>query len=601
MENRREFCNPVSFSDHRRHTNPDPYVMRWCGKYYCYATDEFGVKVSVSEDLVQWTDKGYAIREEGWHNYWAPAVIYLHGRFYMYYSNTPADEEDCHEEHLKLAVSASPEGGFAWKKTFFDKFSIDAHPLLWEGRLYLFYSVNDWTGTDDKVAGTCILLDEMRSPEEFAGHPKAVVLPGIRQEIYEENRFGDGRDWYTIEGAAPVVRGDRFFLLYSANAYVNVDYYIGTAVAQCRENLLDMEWQKYPAEYSWHPLLCKNDFVEGTGHNTVTKAPNMVDDWIVYHGRDAGEELKPETEQREMYIDSLYFNGDEVVCFGPTAKTQAAPAVPELQIRDKVVTGREMLGESSLYYQMELWVSAKRSHVGARYGILAAYQDERNYLEIQIRTGRSELLAVSVREGVRLVTVIGRLPAEYDYTVPHLLRIVRSFETYMVIVDEGKECRFTQSGSQDGGQIGIVPYFTQVCLHSFAMTRTVTLSGQQLKDLGRIYTVSPCEVTPEGLVPAGGLLHLEQTVREDAYTEMFRFLIADAGNRIELCTDKGVTILAQEKQKEFSLYHRVWDKEESFIVDGEKIKLPQGGESVSRFTFYGLKIAEYQYTKNETK
>lgn len=55
------FCNPVPFSDGNRHTNPDPFVLRWCGLYYCYATDEAGVKVSVSEDLVQWQDKGYAI------------------------------------------------------------------------------------------------------------------------------------------------------------------------------------------------------------------------------------------------------------------------------------------------------------------------------------------------------------------------------------------------------------------------------------------------------------------------------------------------------------------------------------------------------------
>lgn len=74
----------------------------------------------------------------------------------------------------------------------------------------MFYSVNDWIGTDEKIAGTCILVDEMLSPEQFAGRPKAVILPGIEQEIFARNRFGDGRDWYTIEGAAPIVRGRHF-------------------------------------------------------------------------------------------------------------------------------------------------------------------------------------------------------------------------------------------------------------------------------------------------------------------------------------------------------------------------------------------------------
>ena len=79
-----------------------------------------------------------------------------------------------------------------------------------------------------------------------------------------------------------------------------------------------MNWKKYPSESVWHPLLKKNDNVEGTGHNTVAKAPNMADDWIVYHGRFASEELVEGTEQREMRIDPLYFNGEELLCFGPS-------------------------------------------------------------------------------------------------------------------------------------------------------------------------------------------------------------------------------------------------------------------------------------------
>ena len=46
------YCNPVPFSDGKIHTNPDPFVLRWCGRYYCYSSDEHGAKVSVSEDLV---------------------------------------------------------------------------------------------------------------------------------------------------------------------------------------------------------------------------------------------------------------------------------------------------------------------------------------------------------------------------------------------------------------------------------------------------------------------------------------------------------------------------------------------------------------------
>ena len=97
-----KYCNPVKFTDGKRHTNPDPYILQWCGKYYCYATDEYGVKVSVSEDLVAWEYKGYALKEDEYRDYWAPSVLYENGIFYMYYSNVPTGVEDCHQEWLKL-------------------------------------------------------------------------------------------------------------------------------------------------------------------------------------------------------------------------------------------------------------------------------------------------------------------------------------------------------------------------------------------------------------------------------------------------------------------------------------------------------------------
>ena len=74
-----KFCNPVSFTDGKRHTNPDPFVLRWCGRYYCYATDEFGVEISVSDDLTEWKYLGYGISEKEYHHYWAPSVLYLNG------------------------------------------------------------------------------------------------------------------------------------------------------------------------------------------------------------------------------------------------------------------------------------------------------------------------------------------------------------------------------------------------------------------------------------------------------------------------------------------------------------------------------------------
>ena len=105
-------------------------------------------------------------------------------------------------------------------------------------------------------------------------------------------------------------------MLYSANAFENVDYFVGTAVAEIKRNLLEMEWEKYPNAYTWMPLLKKNDVVEGTGHNTVTKAPNLFEDWIVYHGRDIEEGLHQGVEQRNTGGGESIFCGGKRVLQG---------------------------------------------------------------------------------------------------------------------------------------------------------------------------------------------------------------------------------------------------------------------------------------------
>lgn len=493
------YCNPVPFSDGERHTNPDPYILRWCGRYYCYATDEAGVKVSVSEDMVHWEYKGYAISEKAYHHYWAPSVIYINGLFYMYYSNTPVEELDCHEEHLKLAVAKEPCGPFVYRKTFFEKFSIDSHPVMWNGNLYLFYSVNDWIGLEPAVAGTCILVDRMVTPEEFAGEPKAVVLPSLPQEIYEKNRFGDGRDWYTIEGASPVFRGDKCFMLYSANAFENIYYFVGTAVAQIREDLRDMVWKKYPNDYTWMPLLKKNQVVEGTGHNTVTKAPNLFEDWIVYHGRDIEEGLHPGVEERNMRIDPLLYFGDRMFCPGPSYTERPVPGKGVYGSREIEASEKVLLAEAGEFYRAEIWCSAALSHAGAKYMVYPDYEDEKNYIGVKMHSGRRKVSAVCCSGGITTELAELDLPKGYDFGVPHLIHIERKKNVFQVTLDEDRKFVFRAEGASRTGRIGAGGCFTPLTIHSVAVAQGAWLRGRELVYLPEFYNCSGGEI-------AGGVL-----------------------------------------------------------------------------------------------
>src|SRR5438046_8315604 len=70
---------------------PDPFVLRYAGEYYAYATGHSGdgiFKILRSTNFVNWTPAGHAMplpASPAMH-YWAPEVTYSEGKFYLYYS-----------------------------------------------------------------------------------------------------------------------------------------------------------------------------------------------------------------------------------------------------------------------------------------------------------------------------------------------------------------------------------------------------------------------------------------------------------------------------------------------------------------------------------
>lgn len=576
---REKFCNPVPFSDGKRHTNPDPFVMRWCGRYYCYATDEAGVKVSVSEDMVHWDYRGYAIREKEYQCYWAPSVIYINGLFYMYYSNIPIEEKDCHEEHLKLAVSEDPFGPFVYQKTFFEKFSIDSHPVMRDGELYMFYSVNDWLGLEKKMTGTCILVDKMISPKEFAGKPKAVVLPSLPQEMYEENRFGDGRDWYTIEGASPVFHGGRCFMLYSANAFENVDYFVGTAVAEIKRNLLEMKWEKYPNAYTWMPLLKKNDVVEGTGHNTVTKAPNLFEDWIVYHGRDIEEGLHQGVEQRNMRIDPLLYFQDRMFCPGPSYEKRQAPGVGYFMDREIQAEEKVFFAEAREFYRAEIWCSAVSCHAGAKYMLYLDYQDDENYIALEMHSGIRKAGAICCRKGISVKICSMDLPKEYCFDVPHLIGAERKKNRFRITLDEDRsmECKAEILDGGRNGKIGAGGCFTPLKIHSAAAAEGTELYGEELLLMSEFYAIGEpegfgtAEITHGELRGFGDRLHLAG--REICSgTESFTWRTVQSEGSVELYLGEEKLCSVAAKGDEMTCYLYRGDNMVYLLTDGKAVE-----------------------------
>lgn len=270
----------------------DPYILKSGGRYYIYTTGHDAIYAYQSDNLFDgWEFYGkvfeYTEKVEG---YWAPSVIELDRKFYMYNSfEYLKDKGDKGGHHQAMFVSEAdnPLGPFKNAKQLLHPFSIDSHIVQNESGLYLFYSTNRFEG---ERIGTYIVVDKMLDPYTPAGNPVTVVEPTLDEDIFRKDRYKKGQHWHTIEGAFYFKEGDWQYVMYSGNCYEQPTYYIGYARAKTNEtDLTKIKFEKYPDENTYHPVLKANEFEEGTGHHSMIKEDGQW--YAVYHARDYDDGL----------------------------------------------------------------------------------------------------------------------------------------------------------------------------------------------------------------------------------------------------------------------------------------------------------------------
>ncbi len=173
-------------------------------------------------------------------------------------------------------------GPFENSKRLYDRFTIDAHVVKTGGGLFLFYAEDN---REPERFGTRVFVDRLITPTTSANLRKEIIVPDFDEEIYTKNRFGDGRDWHTIEGPFWFKEGDWQYVMYSGGCYQNDSYHIGYAAAKTdNEELTAVDFVKHTDNGNFAPVLIKNETEEGTGHHSVIKYKGEY--YAVYHGRD---------------------------------------------------------------------------------------------------------------------------------------------------------------------------------------------------------------------------------------------------------------------------------------------------------------------------
>ena len=269
----------------------DPFILKSNGRYYIYTTGHDGIYAYSSDSLFDgWKFEGMVLTDGVHDSWWAPSVIELDGKYYMYNSfeiegYTP--DKGGHRGAMHVSVADNPLGPFKVVKQLLEPFSIDSHVVQNEEGLWIFYSTNTFEG---ERIGTYIVVDKMLDPFTVEGKPVPVVVPTLDEDIYQRDRYKKGQHWHTIEGAFYFKEGDWQYVMYSGNCFEQPTYYIGYARAKTDEtDLRKIKFEKYPDENTYHPVMRANDFEEGTGHHSMIKEDGQW--YAIYHARDYDDGL----------------------------------------------------------------------------------------------------------------------------------------------------------------------------------------------------------------------------------------------------------------------------------------------------------------------
>lgn len=338
---------PESFSD-----NPlpvefgDPYILKASdGKYYMVGTGgvKDGFKMYSSTDLKKWNDEGRIYRgntNESWgiSNFWAPELYEHEGRFYLLFSAdwrvNPTNELE--NFRIGLAVSDSPSGPYVdlYDRPIFDPGYpvIDGNLLFENGKVYLYFSrccyknpveseVADWArakGLFTEIEESWVYGVEIKPDfSGIVGEPELLLRPPVSmvdpQSEWESRSVTSGeinRRW--TEGSYIFRKNDTYYMMYSANYFGGKNYAVGYATSSSPLGPFK--------KASNNPVLEKNvdkgGIVTGTGHNSITVAPDGKSMLCVYHGRTSRT-----GKNRVVFIDPMEVLDDgTLVVHGPTTK-----------------------------------------------------------------------------------------------------------------------------------------------------------------------------------------------------------------------------------------------------------------------------------------
>ncbi len=279
----------------------DPFILKVGVEYFLFATgkaeDERFLPIYKSADLLKWEFVRGAVEKGGeassWNrrNFWAPEVIFLEGKYHLYYTAMPDGTPKNTGNRVGLAVSNSPEGPYEDVGVVVPHASIDGSPFVDDdGTLYMYYTIEH--GNHDGLKAGQIYVDKMLSPSKVSGKPVQLI---------------SHHNWQ--EGPCMFHKNKSYILTYSTGAWTNDTYNVRWAIGNSPIG---------PFTEQENIILKSTDLVKGPGHHNLFEGPDKKT-WIIYHGWD------PAFKGRLPRIDPLIADEKGLSCNGPTLGKQVIP------------------------------------------------------------------------------------------------------------------------------------------------------------------------------------------------------------------------------------------------------------------------------------
>lgn len=260
----------------------DPALYKHDGVYYLYGTEpppQIGFRIYASKELKTWYvpetayDDGYVLkageRAFGTEGFWAPQVLDYQGKVTLLYTAN---------RQIAVAFSDHPTGPFIQKEIrALNEDHQEIDPFLFQdddGTLYLYHV--------RKHEGNHIYVAKMESDLSRIKEGTLKHCISVQNGTWENTP--DYSTEEIAEGPTLIKRKGTYYLIYSANHFMSVEYGVGYATAPSPTG----PWTRH----SGNPIL-RNEFlgINGTGHGDIFMDGD--DMYYVFHTHASDEAVRP--------------------------------------------------------------------------------------------------------------------------------------------------------------------------------------------------------------------------------------------------------------------------------------------------------------------